>query len=220
MVLEKIVLNNLLFDFINAKASDDFVPLVKKINFEEEFSLINKKIESQYVRHPILYLEFGVWEGESIKFASQTNLNPESRFIGFDSFEGLPEDWQSDTKKGTFSTNGTIPTIDDSRVRFVKGLFIDTLPFQVDAIHKIIQDNPNYQIFINMDADLFSSTLYVLSKLERIITKNVMIRFDEFGVLSENSEFLAFKSFIQAFNKSFEIVMADDWYRNVIVRIL
>lgn len=140
--------------------------------------------------------------------------------MGLISFEGLPEDWQSDTKKGTFSTNGTIPTIDDSRVRFVKGLFIDTLPFQVDAIHKIIQDNPNYQIFINMDADLFSSTLYVLSKLERIITKNVMIRFDEFGVLSENSEFLAFKSFIQAFNKSFEIVMADDWYRNVIVRIL
>ena len=69
------------------------------------------------------YLEFGVFEGASIRSWCALNQNPGSRFFGFDSFEGLPEDWHSGKRKGAFSTGGKVPEIADPRVSFVAGGF-------------------------------------------------------------------------------------------------
>lgn len=54
----------------------------------------------------LTYIEFGVYKGDSIKYVAQQFINPNSEFLGFDSFEGLPEQW-GDLPKGTFSTNQT-----------------------------------------------------------------------------------------------------------------
>ena len=66
-------------------------------------------------------------ERESIECFAKLNTSPESRFYGFDTFEGLPEDYivssRTVLKKETFSTGGIFPQIDDSRVKFFKGLF-------------------------------------------------------------------------------------------------
>src|SRR5262249_24608424 len=82
---------------------------------------------------PVDYLEFGVASGVSFRKWVALNTNPASRFIGFDTFEGLPEDlvlFDHTTPKGFFSRQGQPPVIDDGRVRFEKGLFYDTLrPF-------------------------------------------------------------------------------------------
>lgn len=63
----------------------------------------------------VLYLEFGVWKGESIRQWSEILKNSASRLHGFDSFEGLPEEWDhhgaSVLQKGHFSTQGSIPQI-------------------------------------------------------------------------------------------------------------
>src|SRR5690349_11413463 len=59
------------------------------------------------------FLEFGVCMGNSIKFWSQLNRDPQSRFIGFDSFEGLPENWTKNYPKGSLSAGGILPEIDD-----------------------------------------------------------------------------------------------------------
>ena len=109
----------------------------------------------------IIYLEFGVWEGNSIKYISKLNNNPKSKFIGFDTFEGLPEDWTDGLKKGAFTTQGKVPLVDDQRIKFVKGLFQNTLAEEL----KILDLNNNHTLIIHFDADLYSSTSYVLNSL-------------------------------------------------------
>ena len=70
---------------------------------------------------PILFLEFGVFEGYSISYFSRGLGNPDSRFVGFDSFQGLPAEWQ-EKEKGHFSTQGRMPSISDARVSFPRGM--------------------------------------------------------------------------------------------------
>src|SRR4051794_3693339 len=61
------------------------------------------------------FLEFGVYRGHSIRSWSQMNHDPRSRFIGFDSFEGLPEYWTKKATKGAFHVGGEVPQVDDER---------------------------------------------------------------------------------------------------------
>ena len=128
---------------------------------------------------PINYLEFGVFQGYSINKWRIYNKNSESRFYGFDSFEGLPDDWKYsyglEMKKGKFDVKGSIPKIDDSRVSFIKGYFQETLPRFLETF------NSNNRLIIHCDADLYSSTLFVLASMNKIIIPGTIIIFDEFG---------------------------------------
>lgn len=140
----------------------------------------------------ILYMEFGVAAAHSFKWWLAKNTNPSSEFHGFDTFEGLPEDWGRHFKKGDMSA--ALPDIDDQRARFYKGIFQDT-------VHGFIASNEdslhNKQKVIHMDADLFSSTIFVLSQLHPYLQKGDIIFFDEFNVA--NHEYQAFKIFSEAF---------------------
>ncbi len=112
-----------------------------------------------------LYLEFGVYRGDSIGYFSDRLRNRDARMFGFDSFEGLPERW-GPNPKGTFSTNGTVPEAFDNRVEFVKGWFHETLPaFLIRPDVRKLLSNPNTVPFVHLDADLYSSTLFVLTTL-------------------------------------------------------
>src|SRR5689334_13876319 len=68
------------------------------------------------VAEPVTYLEFGVFEGVSMGIWSKLLKSPESRLTGFDSFEGLPENWGFFTAKEKFDVKGRIPQFDDQRV--------------------------------------------------------------------------------------------------------
>jgi hypothetical protein len=66
---------------------------------------------------PIDFLEFGVFRGESLRSWCALNSHPGSRFVGFDSFEGLPEDWQrfdAQMTASTFDVDGELPVIGTS----------------------------------------------------------------------------------------------------------
>jgi Methyltransferase domain len=119
-----------------------------------------------------LYLEFGVYEGRSMRWWSKHMWQPEATLVGFDSFEGLPEDWRHDMKSGHFRTDGP-PRIDDSRVSFQVGWFDDVLPRFTVPDHD--------QLIINIDCDLYSSALTVLRWAEPYICPGTLIYFDEFS---------------------------------------
>lgn len=171
----------------------------------ESISASHKLAEEQ-----IIYLEFGVYKGSSFSWWANKNKNPESRFYGFDTFEGLPESW------GTYAKGdmlGSLPGIDDSRVKFVKGLFQDTL-FKFMEEHRL----DNGKLVIHLDADLFSSTLFVLTTLAKYLKKDDIIIFDEFNV--PNHEFFAFKVFTESFYVQYELIGAVNNYYQSAFRIL
>jgi hypothetical protein len=117
-----------------------------------------------------LYLEFGVWEGWSLRFWLEHLTMPGARFVGFDSFEGLPEQWRPDYPPGTFAV-GAPPPITDERVSFQVGWFDKTLPtFEVPE---------HDQLIVNVDCTLYSSTATVLTALERHLRAGDLIYFDE-----------------------------------------
>ena len=116
--------------------------------------------------------EFGVWKGESINFFAKRC--PKARVFGFDSFEGLEEDWYGHRlQKGFFSTNGQLPKC-ESNVNLVKGWFEDTLPQFCGELQE------EKILLLHMDADSYKPTAYVLSSLLKNLGKGTIIIFDEY----------------------------------------
>lgn len=136
---------------------------------------------------PICYLEFGVYKGESIRWWTKFNTHKDSLFLGFDSFEGLPEFWNQSAPKGKFSTGGETPDIADPRCSFIVGWFNNTLLRFLNET-----DLPHRRV-IHLDADLYSSTLFVLTTLAPWLKPGDILIFDEFRDLIH--EFRAFWNF-------------------------
>jgi O-methyltransferase len=100
--------------------------------------------------------------------------NPSSRFIGFDSFIGLPQNWGSNPA-GTFSIGGELPTMGDTRISLVKGWFQNSTRDFFPAL-KYDTRKPT---LVHFDADLYSSTLFLLTGLWWHLQEYYFI-FDEF----------------------------------------
>lgn len=153
---------------------------------------------------PVDYLEFGVYRGDAIRFWSELNRHPDSRFFGFDTFEGLPEEWQFFTgaiPAGTWETGGKPPELGDARVTFIKGIFQETLPGFLKGY------TPAHRLVINCDADLYTSTLYLLVTLNHLLVRGTTVIFDEFSTVHE---FRAFRDFTSAFRRRYRLLASSD----------
>lgn len=148
----------------------------------------------------ILYLEFGVWEGHSIKFFAEKYKSKNSEFYGFDTFYGFPEDCL-DMKKGHYSTSGDIPKTSDPRIKFIKGLFQETL---TDFLEKLATESKKKTVLIHFDAPLHSATLFTLFKLDEKF-KNYYFIFDQFGT----DECRAFNSYSQSTMREYDLFLAS-----------
>jgi O-methyltransferase len=153
-------------------------------------------------------LEFGVFQGAATLYWSKLLLNPRSKLHGFDSFEGLPERWLPHRPKGHFFTNGVIPLIDDDRVEFFKGWFNETLPDYRCPPHEVL--------VINLDADLYASTVCVLKALQANIAPGTYIYFDEFN--HREHELRAFDEFLIETGWKFLLVGATRTLEHVVFR--
>ena len=180
---------------------------VFKRQYAKRLSLYQTTIDHLgLAQEPIDYLEFGVCGGTSFRWWLEHCPHPDSRFFGFDTFEGLPEDW------GTFSKGDMaagVPEVNDARAEFVAGLFQDSMqPFLATYSLKTSRRK-----VIHLDADLFSSTLFVLTSLAPYLKKGDVLLFDEFNV--PNHEFFAFKIFTESFYVKTRVVGAVNNYLQV-----
>jgi O-methyltransferase len=148
----------------------------------------------------IRYLEFGVHEGYSIRRFASIFSNPAARFVGFDSFEGLPEAWGS-SPPGHFSTQGQLPTIADSRVEFAKGWFQNTLREFLPTL----KYQRSKTTLVHFDADIYSSTLFILSALWWHIPEYFFIMDELMG-----QEMAAMYNFSSAYPVDVEIYTRED----------
>jgi len=147
----------------------------------------------------VLYLEFGVWEGESIRYWAGLLKNSDSMLHGFDSFEGLPDDFNLTHPRLAFSTHGQVPAIEDNRVKFFKGWFEETLPGYSVPDHDIM--------VVNLDADLYSSTKTVLRFLKDYVKPGTYLYFDELN--DRHHELKAFDEFLKETGMKFRVVGAN-----------
>lgn len=116
------------------------------------------------------YCEFGVYSGTSINtFADR---RPDVIIDGFDSFEGLPEDWSGNAVLD-FNRGGTPPPVRNN-VRLHIGWFNNTLPDYANTVDDVA--------FLHVDCDIYSSTMTIFQHLGPKLHKGSVIVFDEYLV--------------------------------------
>lgn len=156
-------------------------------------------IASEVQDRRVLYLEFGVYKGRTTRYWASKLRHPAARLHGFDSFEGLPEEWANHRQGQIFNAWGEIPVIEDPRVQFFKGWFDKVLPDYVVPDHDVL--------VLIMDADLYSSTACVLNHLRPYIVPGTLIYFDELNHVEHEPR--AFAEFMRESHLSFRPVCAD-----------
>lgn len=134
---------------------------------------------------PGLWLEFGVFEGDSLNYIAG---RVDFLVYGFDSFEGLPSRWGLQYKQGAFSTGGHLPEIRPN-VRLVKGWFKDSLPAFLEG------QSAAPVAFAHVDSDLYESARVVLFTLGDRIGPGTILLFDEFCGMQPDDESRAFREF-------------------------
>jgi hypothetical protein len=146
-----------------------------------------------------LNIEFGVHKGDSINYLAQKLNSRGAVIFGFDSFEGLREDWKASTSpKGTFNLGGVLPPVRPN-VTLVKGWFDKTLP-------PFLAREAENVAFVHLDADTYETTLYLLTTLNPRIVPGTLLLFDEYiGYPGwEHGEFKAFKELVEKESRPYE----------------
>ena len=171
-------------------------------------------MKSQKLDGSIRYLEFGVASGTTLRWWLEHNTDPTSEFVGFDTFTGLPEDWDA-RPQGTFSQEGKPPVIADRRCSFQIGLFQDTLP------GFLARDTWTGKNVVHLDADLYSSTLYVLTTLWPLFQGDDVLIFDDFCTLEHPTHvFRAFFDFFSAYPGRYEVVGTSRYGHRVAIKLV
>lgn len=120
-------------------------------------------------------LEVGVFQGQSINMiADDRRVRGDKRLVqGFDSFEGLQEDWSGEgLATGFFNQGGKLPNVREN-VRLHKGWVQDTLsPFMREADEKTIA-------LLHIDTDTYTPARFTLDCAKPFLVPGSIIVFDE-----------------------------------------
>jgi O-methyltransferase len=142
------------------------------------------------------YYEFGLYRGYTFWYAqkvAQDAGNQSMRFVGLDSFGGLPEPQEIDKYKGDFAKgqysatlqlvreNLTNHGVDWNRTILVPGYFNDTLTLELKSTHQL---RPAAVALI--DCDLYSSATTVLAFLDDLLLDGTILIFDDWNAFDRD----------------------------------
>lgn len=147
-----------------------------------------------------LYLEFGVWKGESINHISSKT---ENIVFGFDSFLGFKKEWGGSSIDKDYFKLDTKPVLNQN-VQIIDGWFEDTLP-------EFFNIHDEKIAFIHIDCDTYDSTRTVFDCLAGKIQKDTIIQFDEFlcHFRWQENEYKAFMEFVESNGIKFDYLAVD-----------
>lgn len=181
--------------------------------FQKQTEFCKHLITSEHLNGPILYLEMGVAQGGTLRWWTDEITHPEARFVGFDTFQGLPEDYGA-VRAGSFSNNGQLPDIRDPRCSFQVGLFQQTVPgfLKQAPLHR--------RLVIYLDADIYSSTLYVLTSFAPHLKPGDLLVLDDFAsVRSPTCVFRALVDFCAAYGFRYTPLASSSAHAQVALRV-
>lgn len=194
------------------------------------------------VRRGALFLEFGVHEAKDLTRMAlfvaakeaqvAANLEPAILLHGFDSFRGLPEDWDNGQRKqqdgndeghqdlkfaaGAFDLGGVAPDVADVQRSLNHGQFQHCSPANIelhsgwfqDTVPLFLSTHSGPIAFVHADADLYTSTFCFLDEMcrRKRFIKGTVIVFDEFWNYPnwEEEEYRAWKEICQLYNLEFD----------------
>ena len=139
-----------------------------------------------------------------------------NNYFGFDSFKGLPEDWNVGNrieKKGAYTGDRNVPKIKGGE--FIVGKFENTLPVFFSESRPIAS-------VINFDADLYSSTICALNFSKSVMDKDTILIFDELIINEswEHDEFKALNEFCSINDYSYEVIAISFFTKQVAVKLI
>jgi O-methyltransferase len=177
-------------DIFQTLSPDALVAIVKAFNLQKQIADSGRNVLDGHA-----YYEFGMFKGFSFWFAEQiareyTDLN--FRFLGFDSFEGLPQpqlEVEAQVfRKGDF--RGTYEAVtenlrrwkaDFSRIQLYKGFYSDRFFEQLREKEQF----PPVSICL-IDVDLYDSCVPVLEFIKEYLVEGSILLFDDYNQLGED----------------------------------
>lgn len=155
-------------------------------------------------------LEFGVWAGRSLRVIAEARQGRD--VYGFDSFQGLPEDYRWHVRAGTFALDD-LPVIPGAHL--VVGWFAETLP-------GFLAEHPGRVDFVHIDSDLYSSAVTVLDHVGPRLRAGSVVMFDEYFNYAgwEKHEHRAWREWLARTGTTAEYLAYTSIHEQVVVRIV
>lgn len=198
------------FDLPTVSDSMKSIDSDRKLNIKQAYKMTKRRYGA--------VLEFGVMSGRTL--AVLAALNDPLSVYGFDSFEGLPEEWIKNPLEvypgGSFKTD---PAILPENTVLYKGWFKDTIP-------QWLEDHNSSIKLIHIDCDLYSSTKDILFNLNDRILKGTILVFDEMYNWNnpeeytewDQHEFKALKEWMKTFGRRIEPLFRSN-HEQVTIRV-
>ena len=133
-----------------------------------------EEIQELFRQQPFIdgyHMQFGVHKGYTLGIMAREI--PDVTWYGFDSFQGLPYDWDLGSKVCKWNKwhLDQPPKVEDN-VILVEGWYAETVPAFAEAM-------TGSAVFIDIDCDVYQSAHTVLFGLNDRIVPGTVIRFDE-----------------------------------------